>query len=394
MLKFAIDANEANVKNRVGSNVYAYQLLCELYQLSAKRSDLDFTILLSTPKQADFPPTRKNWRYVLVRPSKFWTQWALPIHLFLHRQDYDFFFTPGHYAARFSAVPYMSSVMDLAYLHFPEQFQGRDLIQLKHWTAYSVANARKILTISDFSKSEIIKFYRRSAKDILVAYPDAQLTEAADQTTIRKYFKENLINQPYFLYLGTLQPRKNLLTLIEAFESMQRQLAALNLDRRQHKRATLSPPILVIAGKLGWLTDAIVERAKSSAFADQIRLLGFVDEKLKEPLYRHAAASFLLSYYEGFGIPPLESMRAGCLPVVSNTSSLPEVVGKVGFKVSPKNPKQIAQVMLEILQMSKKEQLRQKRLMQKQCLNFSWHHSAQLLLAELEALAQENKKHS
>ena len=111
MLKIAIDGNEANVQNRVGSNVYAFKLIEEIYKLTAKRKNVDITILLSTLKVSDLPPKRKNWRYLVVSPRKFWTQWALPIHLFLHKNDYDLLFTPGHYAPRIAAIPYVSSVI-------------------------------------------------------------------------------------------------------------------------------------------------------------------------------------------------------------------------------------------------------------------------------------------
>lgn len=387
MLKIAIDANEANVANRVGSNVYAYQLLKQLAALSAKRKNVDFTILLANPKLPDLPPARENWRYMLIQPSKLWTQWALPIHLFLHRHDYDFFFTPGHYAPRFSAVPYMSSVMDLAYLHFPEQFRTQDLWQLKKWTAYSVQHAQKILTISQFSKKEIMRHYHRAAKDIVVAYPAAQLAPAASDREIKQFFHLHHIQKPYFLYLGTLQPRKNILTLIAAFEKFQRQLAAKNQELRRKKRTEINTPQLVIAGKLGWLTEPIIERCHASAFSQDIILTGFVAENLKRPLYQHAVASFLLSLYEGFGIPPLESMQAHCIPVVSNNSSLPEVVGHNGYLVEAHNETEIAQTLFELLQLSHKEKEKIDKSMQKQVNRFSWQRSAEILWQELESLA-------
>ena len=145
----AIDGNEANVEKRVGSNVYAFEILQQFYEQCKKSSQWQITVLLAREKVPDLPQPRKNWTYIYLQPQKLWTQWALPIHLFLHRRDYDLFFTPGHYAPRFSSVPYISSVMDLAYLHFPQQFRPEDLLQLKSWTKYSVNKAKKVLTISN-----------------------------------------------------------------------------------------------------------------------------------------------------------------------------------------------------------------------------------------------------
>ena len=193
-LRLAIDANEANVAQPVGSNVYALRLIQELYQLCKKSSRYQVTVLLAAHRIADLPAPRANWRYVIVTPRKFWTQWALPIHLSLHRHDYDVFFTPGHYAPRFSSVPYISSVMDLAYLHFPQQFRPLDLWQLTNWTKYSVHRAQQILTISQFSKTEIVKHYQLPAKNITVAYPASSLAKAASQANFKAFLKNIIVH--------------------------------------------------------------------------------------------------------------------------------------------------------------------------------------------------------
>src|SRR5690606_28350242 len=103
----------------------------------------------------DFPKQRPGWKYVIIKPRTLATQWALPIQLWKDRNTVDIFFTPGHYAPRFCPVPYVSSIMDLAFVHFPNQFRIKDLYQLKYWTRYSVKKARHVITISNFSKSDI-----------------------------------------------------------------------------------------------------------------------------------------------------------------------------------------------------------------------------------------------
>ncbi|MEN8253749.1 MAG: hypothetical protein ABFQ62_05250 [Patescibacteria group bacterium] len=160
-MHIVIDGNEANIKTRVGSNVYAFELIFALEKLTKKRNDIEITVLLSEKKISDLPNKRKNWNYQIVKPKKFWTQWALPIHLYKNQKNYDVFFTPGHYAPRISPIPYVSSIMDLAFLKYPKQFKKSDLLQLKNWSKYSAKNAKKIITISQFSKEEIVKFYKR-----------------------------------------------------------------------------------------------------------------------------------------------------------------------------------------------------------------------------------------
>lgn len=387
--KIAIDGNEANVQNRVGSNTYAFAILSELYKLTAKRTNLDITVLLSSKKVTDLPPKRANWRYMVLGPQKFWTQWALPIHLFLHQHDYQLFFTTSHYAPRISSVPYVSSIMDLAYLPYPEQFRPTDLLKLRNWTKYSVKNARHLITISKFSKQEISKHYGRDKKDITVAYPSFAFSPAADLTATREFFRQHQIKNKYFLYLGTLQPRKNLIILVEAYEQFLRKLAAQNLSskKRGASQKKLREPDLVIAGKIGWLADEILDRINSSPYRNKIILPGFIEDRFKRALYQSAIASLLLSQYEGFGIPPLESMQAGTIPIVANNSSLPEVVGQAGMLVAANNSNQISDAMLQAYQISHKELLKQRTAMQRQVKKFSWAQSAKIILKVLEQSA-------
>jgi len=386
-IHLAIDGNEANVKNRVGSNVYAWKILAELHQLSKKSSQWQITVLLARPKVSDLPKARKNWRYVYVRPAKVWTQWALPIHLLLHRRDYDIFFTPGHYAPRFSPIPYISSVMDLAYLHFPDQFRPEDLLQLRFWTKYSVSKAKKVLTISQFSKSEIIKHYSRRAEDIIVAPPATYFGKSANQKELKQFFKDQDIKPGYFLYLGTLQPRKNLISLLKAYDIFLMKL--LEQTSKPKDKALAQAPQLVIAGKIGWLSDDFLDKINKFIFKEKIILTGFVPARYKKGLYQEAKLSFLLSLYEGFGIPPLESIEAGCLPIVANNSSLSEVVADPQLTVDSQDCQAIAQKMLKFTQLPKKKYQSLLKKRQAHVQQFSWHKSAQVILRQLKQVAKE-----
>lgn len=384
MIRIAIDGNEANVKNRVGSNTYAFAVISEIYKLTANRKNIEVVVLLANKKLSDLPKPRENWHYMVVGPVKLWTQWALPIHLFLHQKDYQLFFTPSHYAPRISSVPYISSVMDLAYLHYEDQFRLNDLLQLKNWTKYSVKNARKIITISKFSKKEIKKYYHKEDKDIIVAYPSFQFGQSATLEETRDFFKKNKIKNKYFLYLGTLQPRKNITGLIVAYEEFLRKIAASNLKIKNKSQRQYNEPNLVITGKIGWLADEILARIASSPFKEKIILTGFVEDKFKRALYQNATASLLLSLYEGFGIPALESMQTGTIPIVANNSSLPEVVGEAGLLVKGDNPHEVSSAMLKVYQMPQKELLKFKTAMHRQTKKFSWHETAKIILKAIE----------
>ena len=170
-MHICIDGNEANVHNRVGSNVYAYEVLRHLETLTRNTNDGNWTIVLREPPIADMPPEREGWQYQVVGPKPFWTQLALPIHLYLHKNEFDLFFSPGHYAPFVCPIPTVTTVMDTAYLEFPDHFKPQDLFQLTHWTKKAVSKAKKVIAISKATKRSVIGFYKRAAKDVVVAYP-------------------------------------------------------------------------------------------------------------------------------------------------------------------------------------------------------------------------------
>ena len=233
-IHIAIDGREANVTNRVGSNVYAFEIITQIEKLLQNNEEVSVTVLLASEKIEDLPDSRKGWKYLVFGPSKFWTQWALPLHLYVNQNRYDLLFTPGHYAPRMCPIPYISSVMDTAYLQYPEQFKKSDTLKLTNWTEYSVKNAQKVITISKFTREQVIEHYGRNPDDVIVAYPAATTqkirTLAKDK---KRLFKKFTVSEPYFLFVGTLQPRKNLERLIEAFEIFNRMNAGRGLQKKE-----------------------------------------------------------------------------------------------------------------------------------------------------------------
>lgn len=393
-LRIAIDGNEANVAQRVGSNVYAFEILTALEKITRK-SPVEVTVLLAAAAHNDLPKSREGWRYKIVKPSFLWTQIAAPIHLFWYQSRYDVFFTPGHYAPRLVGVPYVSSVMDLAFLKYPEQFKKKDYVQLRDWTKYSVKKAEKVVAISEATKADVVKHYGRTPEDVVVAYPALNSeSKALSKTEAATILKKLGVTSPYILYVGTLQPRKNLVRLISAFERIQRLLSSQQRPERVRSKFKLKPVKeldkvqLVLAGKLGWLTEEVVAKAQNSSASADIILTGYVDEKTKAALYQGAHVSTLIGLYEGFGIPPLESFSYGTIPVVSQTTSLPEVVGEGGILVNPENEASIADGLLTGLLLTAQERAKLRRQGRKQLQKFSWTESAQIILDTLRQVGQ------
>ncbi|KUK79645.1 MAG: Uncharacterized protein XD95_0219 [Microgenomates bacterium 39_7] len=380
-LHLAIDANEANVANRVGSNVYAFQIISQFAKIIEEESDVEVTVLLAHSPLKDLPTETRSWQYRIIKPQKLWTQLAAPWHLYTHQYDYNVFFTPGHYAPRYCSVPYVSSVMDLSFLHFPDQFQRNDLLQLSSWTKYSVKNASRVIAISNFTKNEVVKQYNLDPSDIVVAHPSVSLPEyPATKAELIKFLMKLEIRQPYFLYLGTLQPRKNLISLVKAYELFCQQQSPKKLEEL---------PQLVIGGKIGWLADPIIEAIEQSSVKNNIVLTDYIPEKYKPQLYQAALSTILVGLYEGFGIPPLESIHFGVIPIVSNVSSLPEVVGEAGLQVNPHKPEAIADALNQVFSMPSAIRKSYQDKMQTQRAKFSWQQSAHTIYQVLLDVAKK-----
>ena len=237
---------------------------------------------------------------------------SLPLAVTFDTPIADVIFTPTHYIPRFISIPRVCVMYDLSYLYYPEMFRAKDLHQLVHWTRYSARLAKHILTISHFSKRAIMEKYEVPDERITVVYPGLTMSEISNS----KY----QIARNYILSVGTLQPRKNYVRLIEAFSSLK--------DKNVQ---------LVIVGKKGWLYEEILEAPKKYGVDGRVQFLDFVPDEKLPGLYKHAVCFALPSLYEGFGLPVLEAMSYGCPVVVSKTSSLPEIAGDAGIYVDPED---------------------------------------------------------
>ena len=354
-----IDANEANLTlNRVGINEYAYNLLWAISNLQSEHS---FVIYLKTPVRPDLPLERSNWHYRVIPFPKMWNQTRLPGDLFFHHPRPDVFFSMTHYSPRFSPIPTVVSIMDLGFLKTPEQFTHKDYNQLKNWTSYSVKQAKKVVTISEFSKQDIIKTYSKPAQDIVVT-PLACNPHITGPVHDAKVLKKFGIHKPYFLFLGSLKPSKNIENLIKAF-------------------ALMDPNYqMVIAGKKAWLYEQIFQTTSALGLQTRVVFTGFVEEREKPALLTGSTAFVMPSFFEGFGIPALEAMVCQTPVVVSDVASLPEVAGEAGIYVKPDDINSIASGM----QIAISERAKYVKLGSDRVKLFSWTKTAQATLACLE----------
>ncbi|HUV42508.1 MAG TPA: glycosyltransferase family 1 protein [Patescibacteria group bacterium] len=362
-MKIALVGYEANIKNRVGSNQYAFELIKEIYQLDKKNQ---YIVYLPSPPLADLPKERENWHYQVLGPGRLWNVFGLPRGLF--QQKPDLVFNPGHYSPLLAFAPLVVAIMDLGYLRFPEQFTKPIYWKLKFWTGWSIKRAKHLLAISESTKNDIIKNYGLDSSKITVTYPGYDQTRfkpGIKREKIERVKKKYRVKGDYLLFLSTLKPNKNLEGLLEAFKL---------LDKKD-----LS---LVIAGRKGWLFNTIFAKVNELNLGKQVIFTDFVPEEEVPALIKGAQVFVMPSFWEGFGIPVVEAMACGTPVLVSNQGSLPEIVGQAGVIVDPYQPKEMAQGMEKALK--EKDDLIKKGLVQAK--QFSWQACAQKTIKVLEGI--------
>ncbi|MDO8638152.1 MAG: glycosyltransferase family 1 protein [Candidatus Daviesbacteria bacterium] len=373
-MRIWIDGYEANVPQRLGSSQVAFEILKNLESIDQKN---EYTIVLPQKPMDDLPKERKDWKYKILKPNKLWTRIALPLALYTAKIKPDLIFSPTHYIPRFSPVKRVVTIFDLAYLHYPQMYKKDDFWKLNNWSKFSIENADKIITISNFCKQDIIKEYKINKDKIILAYPgyDAEIFhKIQDKNEVQKIVEKYQIQGKYIIYIGTIQPKKNLVRLIEAFG---------DIDDLK----------LVIVGKTtglgkqGWKFEEILKRPKELGIEEKVIFTGFVPTEDLPYLLSGAEAFVLPSLYEGFGIPVVEAMACGIPVIVSNVASLPEVAGKAGLFIDPLSVDQITQA-IRTISSDKKLRLQKSKECLVQAKKFSWKNMAKIVLKTFEEVTK------
>ena len=356
---------------KVGMDHYTHQILLAMKRLAPEHR----YVLIDHRRETN--PFRDQFEQVTIplpQPPAAVTRWNLTrVPRFLSR--FDLVFSPGLYGpGRIPAgVKGVMVVHDLVRYLFP-QFFVFNLMQkmLDRWVyPRMLRNYDHLLAVSESTRNDLIRLFHIPEGKITVTphgadrefRPQDDPERGAD--LVRKY---NL-KPPFILFLGTLEPRKNLTTLIRA-------LAPLK-DKIPHS--------LVLAGQKGWLWEDIFQSVDRLGLQDRVHWTGYIPDEDRVRFYQ--AADFLVypSWYEGFGMPVLEALQSGCPVIASQASALPEVVGEAGLLVDPSSPEEISQAILRLVrEPGLKERLREAGLVRAR--QFSWEASAQKTLEVFEAV--------
>ena len=361
--------DEKGLPKRVGSSEFCFQLLKKLYELDKANN---YIVYLPQEPTADMPKEIASWKYKVIPNKKLWTIFGLSKNL-IKEKNLDLFFSPTHYSPLFSSCPQIISILDVSYKLFPEMFPKKDLLKLALWGKLSIRRAKKIITISNSSKNDIINEYRILANKVEVIPLGIKDVNASDMNKSEFIEKYNLKN-PYVLFVGTLQPRKNIAKLIEAFAKLETENLKLktSLD-------------LVIVGRKGWDYEKILEAPDKFGVSERVKFLEDVTNEDLPLFYKNAEVFVLPSLYEGFGLPILEAMQYDCPVVTSNVSSLPEAGGDAAIYFDPNNAEDIAEKIEKVISDPKlREEMVRKG--KEQIKKFSWEKSAKDVIRIFETI--------
>jgi len=231
------------------------------------------------------------------------------------------------------------TVHDLSFLRYPEFFSNRKNFWHKGLDVKKLVQKYDvIIAISKNTKVDLMELLEVPEEKIIVIYSGLNLEpNDLSPASVNSFKRQHEINSRFILYLGAIEPRKNVAGLIEAY----------NLMRDRH--FPLTEYQLLLAGASGWKNKHIYKKAEDSLYCDDIRFLGYVSRKERDWLYANASLFVYPSYYEGFGFPPLEAMAHGLATITSDISSLPEVTGDAALLVNPYSALDLARAMETML---------------------------------------------
>ncbi len=383
-MEIGIDASRSLRAILTGTERYSLEITRHLLALPAASAhawrlytddDVDLDALLVSRKQAVH-----NAEICVLDARPVWTHRALGPEVI--RRPPDVLFVPAHVLPfsprRRLLPPSVITVHDLGFRHFPEAHTPRQRWYLEAGTRWSAHAATAIICVSEATARDLQDAYGTPAQKIHVVHEAAGIQpQLLSKGMVADVCTALGLQRPFALFLGTIQPRKNLRRLMEAYAVLAAQ-HDLQWD-------------LVLAGNLGWLSESLQALPATLELADRIHLTGYISEDERVALLQAADFFCFPSLHEGFGLPVLEAQQLGVPVMTSNNSSLPEVAGDAALLVDPNDTEAMAAAMLRL---SQDETLRQELIAagHENVKRFSWDKAAAETLAVLEAAAAQGNQ--
>jgi len=348
---------------------YGYFVQEIFSRLAMKYPQHEFLFLFDRPYDEEFLFS-KNVKPIVITPKarqpisfKYWYDIKLP--LALRGLQPDVLVQPYGFCSLTIKVPQLLVVHDLAFQHYPHFIAKQHLFYYQFFTKRFLNKAKHIATVSEFSKGDIIAHYNIEAHKIDVIYSAAKEIFKPMASFIQEQTK-NLFaeGKEYFLFVGGVHPRKNLMNLLKAFSIF--------------KRRQRSSMKLLVVGRLAWKYDDVVERLKTYKYRNDVVLLHYLNEADLAAVMASAYALIFPSFFEGFGVPIIEAMQSNVPVITSNTSSLLEIGTDAVLYANPNDPEGIAS---QMMQLYKDESMRNRLIAtgNQQAARFSWDRTAELM---------------
>lgn len=367
-MRVAIDASRTTRPNPTGTERYALELIRALILLNETLDDPHrlFLYFNQPPPDDLFPRSRYVAKIALPMP-RLWTHIRFAHELWRHPSDVVW--VPAHGLPFWFPGKASVTVHDLGYKLYPWAHRWHQRLALDVYTRYSANRATIVMADSKATRDDLHRFYDIPIQKIRVVYPGVDIPYVDDVAAVRRKYR---LPPRYWLYLGTLQPRKNIARLVEAYQMWQ-------------ARQPADPAALVLAGGKGWKFDP--------AWVQQPGVIhtGYIDEADKGALYAGALGLVFPSLYEGFGFPVVEAMGVGTPVICSDASSLPELGGEAVLYAPAEDTTMIA---AQMTRLTSDERLRRMlvRRGRQQAAKFTWEDAAWDALLALEAVQRQPEK--
>ncbi len=372
-LIIGIDASRSLRARRTGTERYSLEIIQHLLALP-QAAQHRWQLYTDSPPPSGLFPTRtpgaaeENVACHVLHAPRLWTHTALRRQLLT--QPPDVVFVPAHVLPwpTWGLPPSVVTIHDLGYRHFPESHGAIQRRYLAWGTRWSARSAARVIAISQATAQDLAHFDAIDPAKMRVIYEAATPSQPSDRPLLADVAKL----PAYALFVSTIQPRKNVARLIQAFAFLVKN-KSISWD-------------LVLGGGKGWLSDSLFSLAGELGVADRVHFLGYVADADLPGLYTHARLFCYPSLFEGFGLPILEAQSYGVPVMTSNNSALPEVAGDAAILVDPNDINAIADAMLRL---SQDEELRQRLIAAgyENVKRFSWDKAARETLAVLEDAA-------
>lgn len=376
-MKIAVNTRLLVPEKMDGIGRFTYETLC---RLAERRKEDNFVFIFdrTPPHQFKFP---QNVSCVKLSPQArhpiLWVIWfEYVLKNYINQNNFDLFISPEGWVPPKLNCRSIGVIHDLNFEHFPENIIFSHRKYLKYFFPKFARRASRIATVSEFSKNDIIQSYSISSDAIDVVYNGANEIFKPISENDKKAIKQKFTKgENFFLFVGTIHPRKNLENILLAFDHF--------------KKESNSKTKLLIAGNRKWFPKKLKAIFDSMEYKSEIIFTGRLDDDELAKCYSAATGLTYTPYFEGFGIPILEAMQCETAIITSNVSSMPEVAGEAAILCEPTKFIEIGDAMLLIENDSKKRiELIQKGKIQRQ--SYSWEKTTNLLNSCIENTINNN----